>query len=111
MDADQAVVPLAVPEDPVFVVQATLATATLSDAVPEKVSAARVVETELPPGDVMVSEGGAVLLAPLGVGAGVGAGGGVGKGAGAGAGVVTGGGAGAGAGVGAGPATAAGPAA
>src|ERR1700689_350092 len=84
--ADHAAVPLAVPEDPVLVDQAILATPTLSEAVPENVSVADAVETVLPPGDVMVRVG-AVVSVPggAGVGAGVGVrvGGAVGGGAGA----------------------------
>jgi hypothetical protein len=98
IDADQAVVPMAVPEDPVLVVQVILATPVLSEAVPEKVSVAEFVETVLPPGDTIVSEGGVVSLPP-GAGVGVGVGAGVGTGAGTGVGVGVGVGVGAGAGV------------
>lgn len=78
--ADHVVVPLAVPEDPVLVDQVTLATPTLSEAVPENVSVANPVETVLPPGDVMLSVGAVVSVPPdagVGVGVGVGVGAGV----------------------------------
>jgi len=84
IDADHAVVPAAVPEDPVFVDQVTLVTPTLSEAVPENAREADVVDTELPPGDVMVRVGAVVSLPPEG-GARDGAGA-VGSGAGAGVG-------------------------
>src|SRR5580704_13882097 len=94
IDADHAVVPAAVPEDPVFVDQVTLVTPTLSEAVPENAREADVVDTELPPGDVMVRVGAVVSLPPEG---GAGEGDGEGEGEGDGAGAV---GSGAGAGVG-----------
>jgi hypothetical protein len=93
MEADQCAVPDAVPEDPVLVDQVTLATPTLSVAVPANASDDELAETLVPPGEVMVREGGVVSLpvgfdggAGFGVGAGVGAGAGVGGGAGAGVG-------------------------
>ena len=77
--ADHFTVPVAGPEDPVLVDQATAVTPTLSDAVPKNVSVAALVETVLPPGDVIVRVGAVVSLPP---GAGVGVGTGVGDGAG-----------------------------
>jgi hypothetical protein len=99
MAADQCAVPAAVPEDPVLVDQVTLATPTLSVAVPANASDDELVETLVPPGEVMVSEGG-VVSPPVGLdgGAGVGVGGGFGFGLGVGVGVGVGAGAGAGVG-------------
>lgn len=84
IDALQLLVPAAVPDEPVLVFQVTLATATLSIAMPKKLYAAALVETVVPPGDVIVSVGGVVSFVPVGVG--VGAGGGVGAGVGVGVG-------------------------
>src|SRR5579871_505100 len=83
IDADHAVVPAAVPEEPVFVNHVTLVTLTLSEAVPENFREADALEIVLPPGDVMVRVGAVVSLPPE-----VGAAGVVGSGAGAGAGIV-----------------------
>jgi len=102
IEADQVVVPVAVPEDPVLVVQVIFAIPTLSEAVPDTVSVAALVETELPPGEMMARVGGVVSFPPgagvgggvgvgVGVGAGTGVGAGVGVGVGAGVGVLTGG--------------------
>jgi hypothetical protein len=84
--ADQLVVPLAIPDDPVFVDQVTFATAVLSEAVPVKTSEAEVVEIVVPPGEVIVIDGGVVSLPGDGAGEGVGDGVGVGVGVGAGVG-------------------------
>src|SRR5580692_13012102 len=89
MAADQLVVPVAVPEDPVLVDHVILATPTLSEAVPKNVSVAALVEAVLPPGDVMVRVG-AVVSVPPGVGVGVGVGAGVGVGVGVGVGLTVG---------------------
>jgi len=77
------------PDEPVLVDQVTPATPTLSDAVPEKTIEGAVVETLVPPGDAMVSDGGVASPPEGGEGArdGVGVGLGVGDGAGVGVGV------------------------
>ena|SRR5579862_5604196 len=72
--ADHWVVPWAVPDWPVLVVQVTLATPTLSEAVPENWIEDAEVDDVLPPGDVMVRVGGVVSL-PAGGDGGAGDGG------------------------------------
>jgi hypothetical protein len=59
-DADQLVVPLAVPEEPVLVVQVTAVTPTLSLAVPLIAMEAAEVETVAEAGEAIDSEGGVV---------------------------------------------------
>jgi hypothetical protein len=59
IDADQLVVPLAVPEDPVFVAQVTAVTPTLPLAVPLKTSVAASVEIVVEEGETIVSVGAA----------------------------------------------------
>src|SRR5579885_650906 len=106
MVADQRVVPEAVPEEPVLVDQVTLTTPTLSEAVPEKGMDDASVERLVPPGEMIVSDGG--VVSPLeggvgdgdGVGVGVGVGVGDGDGVGVGVGVGDGDGGGVGGGVG-----------
>jgi hypothetical protein len=61
IDADQLVVPLAVPDCPVFVDHMTDVTPTLSLAVPLNAIVADDVETEVAPGDAIVNEGGVVF--------------------------------------------------
>ena len=58
--ADQAVVPLAIPEAPKLVFQVTCFTPTLSFAVPFKVTAAAIVDIVAVDGEVIVKAGGVV---------------------------------------------------
>ena len=58
IDADQLVVPLAVPDCPMLVDHATDVTPTLSLAVPLNAIEADDVETAVPPGDAIVKVGG-----------------------------------------------------
>jgi hypothetical protein len=62
IDADQLVVPLAFPDDPVLVDQATDVTPTLSLAVPLNGIDTAVVETDVAPGEPMVSVGAVVSV-------------------------------------------------
>ena len=71
IEADQFVVPLAVPDCPMFVDQVTDVTATLSVAVPLNAIAAEEVETAVPPGAAMVNAGGVVSVPPPAGGVGV----------------------------------------
>jgi hypothetical protein len=80
--ADHCPVPVAVPDPPVFVDQVTFDTSTLSEAVPETVRVAELVERLLPPGDEMVNAGAVVSEPPPGVGVGFGGGAGAGAGGG-----------------------------
>ena len=64
--ADQFVVPLAVPEPPVFVDHVTLVTPTLSLAVPLNAIADANVDRLVAPGDPMVNVGGVVSDPPGG---------------------------------------------
>jgi hypothetical protein len=77
IDADQLVVPLAVPDCPVFVDQVTEVTPTLSLAVPLNAMVAAEVDTEVAPGDATVKVGGVVLVGEPVVVGGAGAVGGV----------------------------------
>jgi hypothetical protein len=54
------VVPVAVPDDPVLVLQVTRATPDASEAAPMKLSAASVVETDVELGEEIVSVGAVV---------------------------------------------------
>lgn len=58
--ADQAVVPLAIPDMPKFVLQVTCVTPTLSLAVPFNVSEVAKVDSVAVEGEVIVREGGVV---------------------------------------------------
>jgi hypothetical protein len=60
MVADHFVVPEAVPDPPVLVVQLTEATPTLSAAVPLKLIEAAVVDTVVDDGELIVIDGGVV---------------------------------------------------
>lgn len=62
IDVDQFVVPLAVPDCPIFVDHATDVTPTLSLAVPPNAIVADVVEIVVPPGDEIVNVGGVVSV-------------------------------------------------
>jgi hypothetical protein len=62
IDVDQLVVPLAVPDCPIFVDHATDVTPTLSLAVPPNAIVADVVEIVVPPGDEIVNVGGVVSV-------------------------------------------------
>jgi hypothetical protein len=62
IDADQLVVPLAVPEPPVFVDHVTLVTPTLSLAVPLNAMVEADVDTLVAPGDPIVNAGGVVSV-------------------------------------------------
>jgi hypothetical protein len=62
IDADQFVVPFAVPDCPMFVDHATVVTPTLSLAVPPNVIVADEVETVAAPGDAIVKAGGAASV-------------------------------------------------
>jgi hypothetical protein len=64
--ADQLVVPLAVPEPPVFVDHVTFVTPTLSLAVPLIAIVAADVDTLVAPGDPMLNDGGVVSDPPVG---------------------------------------------
>jgi len=85
--ADQAVVPLAVPEPPVEVVQVTFTTPMLSLAFPDIAIDVPVVATIVAAGDTIVTLGEVVSIPAGGDGAGVGGGVGAGAGAGVGEGV------------------------
>ena len=60
IDADQLFVPIAAPEEPVFVDHLTEVTPTLSLAMPLNEIAAEVVETDVAPGELTVSVGAVV---------------------------------------------------
>ncbi len=62
IDVDHVVVPAAVPVDPVLVDHVTEVTPTLSLAVPLIVIAAAAVDTDVAPGDAIVSAGGVVSV-------------------------------------------------
>src|ERR1700676_371222 len=64
MDSNQLVVPLAVPDDPVFVDHVTFVTPTLSLDDPLNAIVAADVETVVPPGEPMVNVGGVVSVPP-----------------------------------------------
>ena len=69
--ADQAVVPDAMPEDPVELLHLTELTATLSLALPAMASDETVVELMVNPGESIDSVGATVSVAGVGVGFGV----------------------------------------